>query len=352
MALQSQPKVYRTHHPIQRSPKTPCSIRHIVEIVAEEGQRGVFKFQLLRGGDCQDPCSWLVLIASHLPHLLAHAKLPWFIDNARLRTLNFHEQYLSRFVFDVFDLPLRGSTTAQALLLKADTQCIYGSTTKKACICHICGWGVHSLRFSGQTPAIWERFKSGRVPIFKCVQPRKASPALNSTMASFRAPLALVAWFVLFVLASGRLLHNDKVHWKGHASGPTLKARAATPAIDDRSSQHFRFLTSATKREITLPFVFILTDYLLAYQVTSLPDVEYDIGEMYAGLIPIDMKNKSRALYFVYQPTIGTPVDEVTIWLNGGPGCSSLEGFFQENGRFLWQSGQFAPEINPYSWVK
>jgi hypothetical protein len=32
-------------------------------------------------------------------------------------------------------------------------------------------------------------------------------------------------------------------------------------------------------------------------------------------------------------------------------GCSSLEGFFQENGRIIWTWGQFAPTINPYSWV-
>jgi carboxypeptidase D len=59
------------------------------------------------------------------------------------------------------------------------------------------------------------------------------------------------------------------------------------------------------------------------YQVDSLPDVPFDVGEMYAGLIPIDMKNKSRALYFVFQPTVGAPVDEITIWLNGGPGKQS-----------------------------
>jgi len=41
---------------------------------------------------------------------------------------------------------------------------------------------------------------------------------------------------------------------------------------------------------------------------------------MYAGLIPIDLRNKSRALYFVFEPTVGAPVDEITIWLNGGPG--------------------------------
>lgn len=33
------------------------------------------------------------------------------------------------------------------------------------------------------------------------------------------------------------------------------------------------------------------------------------------------------------------------------PGCSSLEGFLQENGRFIWAPGQGAPLVNPYSWV-
>ena len=41
---------------------------------------------------------------------------------------------------------------------------------------------------------------------------------------------------------------------------------------------------------------------------------------MYTGLMPIDMRNASRALYFVFEPTVGAPVDEITIWLNGGPG--------------------------------
>lgn len=83
----------------------------------------------------------------------------------------------------------------------------------------------------------------------------------------------------------------------------------------------------------------------------SLPDVNFDIGEMYAGLVPINSNDTSRELFFVFQPTVGEAVDEVTIWLNGGPGCSSLEGFLQENGRFTWQPGTYLPVENPYSWV-
>ncbi|TAQ90069.1 hypothetical protein B7494_g1616 [Chlorociboria aeruginascens] len=87
------------------------------------------------------------------------------------------------------------------------------------------------------------------------------------------------------------------------------------------------------------------------YFVESLPEVPFDLGEIYSGLVPIDKDDPSRALFYVFQPTIGEPVDEVTIWLNGGPGCSSLEGFFQENGQFVWQPGTFAPVVNDFSWV-
>ncbi|KAK4957518.1 hypothetical protein LTR10_005483 [Elasticomyces elasticus] len=87
------------------------------------------------------------------------------------------------------------------------------------------------------------------------------------------------------------------------------------------------------------------------YFVKSLPEIPQNfMTEMYSGLIPIDENDPSRALFFVFQPRIGDPVDEITIWLNGGPGCSSLEGFFQENGYINWGWGQHTPEINPYGW--
>ena len=89
----------------------------------------------------------------------------------------------------------------------------------------------------------------------------------------------------------------------------------------------------------------------VAFRVESLPEVNFDIGEMYSGQMPIDMNDTSRNLFFVFEPTVGESVDTVTIWLNGGPGCSSLEGFFQENGRFIWSWGMYEPQINPYSWV-
>lgn len=86
------------------------------------------------------------------------------------------------------------------------------------------------------------------------------------------------------------------------------------------------------------------------FRVNSLPDVPFTVGEMYSGLMPVKSGDLSRQLFFIYQPTIGPPVDTITIWLNGGPGCSSLEGFFQENGRFVWHEGKPAPILNDHSW--
>jgi carboxypeptidase D len=61
---------------------------------------------------------------------------------------------------------------------------------------------------------------------------------------------------------------------------------------------------------------------------TGIPDVDFDIGESYAGLLPISSAaNETKQLYFWFFPTSNPDgKDDITIWLNGGPGCSSLEG--------------------------
>lgn len=67
---------------------------------------------------------------------------------------------------------------------------------------------------------------------------------------------------------------------------------------------------------------------------TKIPDVDFDIGESYAGLLPISQaEDEDRQLYFWFFPSTNPDAgEELVIWFNGGPGCSSLSGLLTENG--------------------
>lgn len=72
-----------------------------------------------------------------------------------------------------------------------------------------------------------------------------------------------------------------------------------------------------------------LNDKTKKFAVDSkkLPFIDFDFGESYSGLMPID--STGRELFFWFFPTQDAGANDITIWLNGGPGCSSLEGFFE-----------------------
>lgn len=44
--------------------------------------------------------------------------------------------------------------------------------------------------------------------------------------------------------------------------------------------------------------------------------------------------------------------DPLVTWMNGGPGCSSMEGFLTELGPFWIQNDGRTLKENPYSWNK
>ncbi|KAF2155845.1 serine carboxypeptidase [Myriangium duriaei CBS 260.36] len=127
------------------------------------------------------------------------------------------------------------------------------------------------------------------------------------------------------------------------------KAQRPRPVIEKSSPAGFQDARLQKRAE---PY---LNDKTKKFSVngTGLPDVPFDIGESYAGLLPISSKaNETRELFFWFFPSTNpAAAKEVAIWFNGGPGCSSLSGLLTENGPFTWQSGTLDPVLNPYSWV-
>lgn len=87
-----------------------------------------------------------------------------------------------------------------------------------------------------------------------------------------------------------------------------------------------------------------------AHQVIDLPglrhgkDVTFD---HFGGQLELDTHEK---LFYWYAESQSAPeTDPIVLWLNGGPGCSSINGFFTENGPFTVQP-DLTVEFNPYGW--
>jgi carboxypeptidase C (cathepsin A) len=60
--------------------------------------------------------------------------------------------------------------------------------------------------------------------------------------------------------------------------------------------------------------------------------------------------SETKSLHYVFVESLTDPAtDPVVIWFNGGPGCSSLLGFFQENGPIVVDNNG-SIYANPYPW--
>ncbi|KAK4701236.1 hypothetical protein P7C70_g4998, partial [Phenoliferia sp. Uapishka_3] len=71
-----------------------------------------------------------------------------------------------------------------------------------------------------------------------------------------------------------------------------------------------------------------------------------DVQDSWAGRVP------GSGLFFWYFPSSQSGgSDTLSIWLNGGPGCSSLTGATKENGPFTFVPGTTNPVVNAYGWT-
>lgn len=80
----------------------------------------------------------------------------------------------------------------------------------------------------------------------------------------------------------------------------------------------------------------------------QLPDCEPFPYPAYSGYLNI---NDKKALHYVLVSSQSNPeTDPVLLWFNGGPGCSSLEGFIMEHGPYVFDDGETEIKKNPYPW--
>ncbi|EER26156.1 Serine carboxypeptidase family protein [Coccidioides posadasii C735 delta SOWgp] len=88
------------------------------------------------------------------------------------------------------------------------------------------------------------------------------------------------------------------------------------------------------------------------YAVKSLPDAQ-PIPRSWAGRMSVPGAAPGNEMFFwLFEPEDKAYNDNLLIWLNGGPGCSSMIGAFAENGPLMFLKNMSKLERNPYSWTK
>lgn len=90
-------------------------------------------------------------------------------------------------------------------------------------------------------------------------------------------------------------------------------------------------------------------------RIISLPGLNSQINfTQYSGYLPVeDSDSPNKFLHYWFLESQSSPKDDpVLLWLNGGPGCSSMLGLFTELGPFLINDDGKTLRLNPYSWNK
>merc|ERR1712002_871351 len=91
---------------------------------------------------------------------------------------------------------------------------------------------------------------------------------------------------------------------------------------------------------------------LASVDSTALEGVNEDI-ESYSGLLTVDKANNGNMFFWFFPAEENPETAPVVIWLQGGPGGSSMFGLLKLHGPILTgtdENGSFGVRDNPYSW--
>jgi len=86
--------------------------------------------------------------------------------------------------------------------------------------------------------------------------------------------------------------------------------------------------------------------------VKALPEMEDFPYGVYSGYVSLPNTTNKEIYYLLTESQNDWRSDPLLIWINGGPGCSSLIGWATENGPWIIYEGETTFSENDYAWNK
>ncbi|XP_010678976.2 serine carboxypeptidase-like 20 [Beta vulgaris subsp. vulgaris] len=129
--------------------------------------------------------------------------------------------------------------------------------------------------------------------------------------------------------------------------------------MDETYKLNLNLIKAPLMLMVVFLFCFIFTESApQSSLVTQLPGFTGTFpSKHYSGYVTIDESHGKKLFYYFVESERNPSQDPVVLWLNGGPGCSSFDGFVYEHGPFNFEAAKTEGglpklHINPYSWSK
>jgi len=89
-----------------------------------------------------------------------------------------------------------------------------------------------------------------------------------------------------------------------------------------------------------------------ADRIKALPNLNAPLGRQFSGYLTVNETTGKALHYWFVESKKQASTDPLVLWLNGGPGCSSLDGYFYEHGPFIFDDSTKDLKLieRPYSW--
>ena len=173
----------------------------------------------------------------------------------------------------------------------------------------------------------------------RLAMPHHPFPSVRRRRRATAFPPLLAATALLLLLCSNVEAMRRPFSSLGNSSGNTRRSLA----VEEQEAEGFRRLAArGLAADATSPDAHLVMD-LPGLAAGAFPTRHW------AGLLTVDEAIEGKYFYWFVEAAEDAANKPLLIWLNGGPGCSSMDGFFLENGPFKVQE-DMSIKVHPHSW--